>query len=132
MKAPQSGRSGFTLVELLMGMAIVGLLAALAIPRWSRMTERSLIAAMRAEIRNLAVLEESHFYDLAVYTDDLTLLGNRGFVATPGVQLQIREATNSGWSVSASHANTAQECHLFVGSAAPVGSATEDGRVDCR
>lgn len=126
------GRYGFTLVELLMGMAIVGLLAALAIPRWSRMTQRSMVAAMRAEIRNLAVLEESHFYDLAVYTDDLTLLGNRGFVATPGVQLQIREATNSGWSVSASHASTAQECHLFVGSAAPVGSATEDGRVDCR
>jgi len=132
MKRVQHTHSGFTLVELLMGMAIVFLLAAIAIPRWSRVTERSLVAAMRTDVRNLAVLEESHFYDQTAYTADLTLLGSRGFVMTAGVQLQIREATNTGWSVSATHANTAQECHLFVGTAAPVGSATEDGRVDCR
>lgn len=115
-----------------MSMAIVGLLAALAVPRWARLTERSIVAAMRTDIRNLAVLEESHFYDRAAYTADLALLGSRGFVVTAGVQLDIKEATNTGWSVSASHPNSTQECHLFVGTAAPVGSATEDGRVDCR
>jgi prepilin-type N-terminal cleavage/methylation domain-containing protein len=123
---------GFTVVELLMSMAIVGLLAALAVPRWARLTERSVITAMRTDVRNLAVLEESHFYDVAAYTDDLGLLGSRGFVMTAGVQLEIKEATNTGWSVSARHANTLKECHLFVGTAAPVGSATEDGRIDCR
>ena len=128
----RSGPSGFTLVELLMSMAIVGLLAAFAVPRWSRLTERSIIAAMRTDVRNLAVLEESYFYDLAVYTSDLSALGSRGFVMTAGVQLEIKEATNTGWSVSASHSNTFEECHLFVGTAAPVGSATQDGRVDCR
>ncbi len=132
MKRARSLRSGFTLVELLMSMAIVALLAALAVPRWARLTERSVVAAMRTDVRNLAVLEESHFYDVAVYTSDLSLLGSRGFVMTAGVQLQITEATNTGWSASASHANTVQECHLFVGTAAPVGSATEDGRIDCR
>jgi prepilin-type N-terminal cleavage/methylation domain-containing protein len=132
MNTIRRSRSGFTLVELLMGMAIVTLLAAIAIPRFSRVTERGMVTAMRADVRNLAVLEESHFYDRAVYTADLALLGSRGFVGTPGVQLQIQEATNTGWSVSASHSNTLQECHLFVGTAAPVGSATEDGRIDCR
>jgi prepilin-type N-terminal cleavage/methylation domain-containing protein len=125
-------RRGFTIVELVMSMTIVGLLAALAVPRWARLTERSVVAAMRTDIRNLAVLQESHFYDQAVYTADLAVLGSRGFVVTAGVQLEIKEATNIGWSVSASHPNSTQECHLFVGTAAPVGSATEDGRVDCR
>jgi Tfp pilus assembly protein PilE len=115
-----------------MSMAIVGLLAAIAVPRWGRLTERSLIAAMRTDVRNLAVLEESYFYDDAVYTSDLAALGSRGFVMTAGVQLEIKEATNTGWSVSARHPNTLQECHLFVGTASPVGSATQDGRVDCR
>ena len=132
MKRAYSLQSGYTLVELLMSMAIVALLAALAVPRWARLTERSLVAAMRTDVRNLAVLEESHFYDGAVYTSDLSLLGSRGFVMTAGVQLQIKEATNTGWSVSADHANSLQQCHLFIGTAAPVGSATEDGRIDCR
>jgi prepilin-type N-terminal cleavage/methylation domain-containing protein len=132
MKRIRPRPSGFTLVELLMSMAIIGLLAAFAVPRWARLTERSIIAAMRTDVRNLAVLEESYFYDVAVYTSDLSVLGNRGYVVTAGVQLEIKEATNTGWSVSASHANTLQECHLFVGTAAPVGSATQDGRVDCR
>jgi len=132
MKRIRSQLSGFTLVELLMSMAIVGLLAAFAVPRWAKLTERSIVAAMRTDVRNLAVLEESYFYDVAVYTSDLSALGSRGFVMTAGVQLEIKEATNTGWSASVSHANTLQECHLFVGTAAPVGSATQDGRVDCR
>ena len=115
-----------------MAMTIVALLAAIAVPRLGRLRERSTIASMRADVRNLAVLEESYFYDHAVYTSDLNLLASRGFVGTLGVQLQVHEATNGGWSVSTSHAATLQQCHLYVGSAAPVGTATEDGRVDCR
>jgi type IV pilus assembly protein PilA len=125
-------RRGFTLIELLMGMVIVGLLAAIAVPRWSRARERSIVTAMRSDIRNLAVLEESYFYDFSVYTDNLTVLGTRGFVLSPGVQMQIPEATSAGWSVSVSHPTTLQECHLYVGGVAPVGTATEDGRIDCR
>ena len=132
MNATHRDRSGFTLVEVLMGMTIVTLLAAIAIPRFSRVTERGMVTAMRTDVRNLAVLQESHFYDRASYTADLALLQSRGYVASPGVQIQIHEATNIGWSVSASHARTLQQCHLFVGAAAPVGSATEDGRIDCR
>lgn len=115
-----------------MGMAIVGLLAAIALPRWTRARERSILASMRSDIRNLAVLEESYFYDFTVYTANLTVLGTRGFLMSPGVVLQIPEATSAGWSVSASHPTTLQECHLYVGGVAPVGTATEDGRIDCR
>jgi prepilin-type N-terminal cleavage/methylation domain-containing protein len=125
-------RTGFSLVELLMAMTIVSLLAAIAVPRWHRVRERSVIAAMRADVRNLAVLEESYFYDFTVYTSDLGSLSSRGFVGTVGVQLQIHEATNIGWSVSTSHSASVQQCHLYVGSAAPVGTATQDGRVDCQ
>jgi prepilin-type N-terminal cleavage/methylation domain-containing protein len=125
-------RSGFSLIEAVMAMTIVSLLAAIAVPRWSRLRERSTIASMRADVRNLAVLEESYFYDHAVYTSDLGLLASRGFVGTLGVQLQVHEATNTGWSVTASHATTLQQCHLYVGTASPVGTATEDGRVDCQ
>jgi hypothetical protein len=37
----------------------------------------------------------------------------------------------TGWSATVSHIATPRQCHLFVGAAAPVGSATEAGVMDC-
>ena len=93
--------SGFTLIELMMTVVIVGLLAAIAVPQLSKTKDRAYMSAMRSDLRNLSTYEESYFYDNAVYSSDLAALGVLGFNPTTMVSLTVVEATASGWSNSA-------------------------------
>jgi prepilin-type N-terminal cleavage/methylation domain-containing protein len=124
--------SGFTLIELLMTVVIVGLLAAIALPRLSDAKNRAYVAAMRSDLRNLSTHEESHFYDHAVYSSSMLALGTVGFNPTTLVTTVVVEATGSGWSASASHSLSAAQCGLFVGNAAPVGGAVSEGIIACQ
>jgi len=124
-------RRGFTLIELLIALTIVSLLMAIAVPMLGYVRERAYLTSLKADLRNLAVMEESYFYDHSFYTGSLGTLEARGFLASRGVTVQIREAAPTGWSATVSHNATLRQCHLFVGMAAPVGSATEAGITDC-
>jgi prepilin-type N-terminal cleavage/methylation domain-containing protein len=122
---------GFTLIELLISTTIVTLLLAIAIPLWHDIRERGFVTGMRSDLRNVAVMQESYFYDHSAYTPSVSVLSGMGLTLSPGVQIQVHEATRLGWSVSASHEATLRQCYLFVGFAAPVGSASESGSTDC-
>jgi prepilin-type N-terminal cleavage/methylation domain-containing protein len=124
-------RGGFTLIELLIALTIVSLLMAITVPMLGYARERAYITSMQSDLRNLAVMEESYFYDHSFYTANLGTLEARGFLASRGVTVEIREAVPTGWSATVSHIATPRQCHLFVGAAAPVGSATEAGVMDC-
>jgi type IV pilus assembly protein PilE len=124
-------KNGFTLIELMITTALVGILATLAVPLWHGMRERGLVAVMQADLRNLAVTQESFFIDHEYYASEVSALVNRGFRGTAAVQYSISEATRTGWSATVSHPGTSRRCHLFVGFAAPVGTATRNGVMDC-
>jgi prepilin-type N-terminal cleavage/methylation domain-containing protein len=120
---------GFTLIELLIVVVIVGLLAAIAIPKMANTKQKAYVAQMKSDIKNLATAEEAFFYDSAFYTTSLPALNN--FRSSTGVTLTVLEATPGGWSARATHTQTPRECVLYQGNASPVAPATTEGKITC-
>jgi prepilin-type N-terminal cleavage/methylation domain-containing protein len=122
--------SGFTLIELLIVVVIIGILATIAIPKYSAVRDKAYLAAMRADLRNLAELEDVYYNDAYTYTTDIAALG---FTNTEGVVINIVEATNTGWSASATHLAlpAGDACAIYHGSAAQVAPATVASSVEC-
>jgi len=135
-RSPVSGRvfsptAGFTLIELMVVIVVIGLLAAIAGPQLNAARERTYLGVMVSDLRNFATAEESYFYDFATYTSDPTQITSHGFQTSANVTLTVNEATVSGWSATASDSFTPRQCYLYLGTAAPVGSAHSEGVPAC-
>ncbi len=61
------GRKGFTLIELMIVIAIIIILAAIAIPNYLRMTERAKKAALESDLKSLATALETFHTDWGQY-----------------------------------------------------------------
>src|SRR5438477_13212387 len=61
-------RKGFTLIELLIVVVIIGILAAIAIPKFANTKEKAYLASMKSDLRNLVTAEEAYFADSIKYT----------------------------------------------------------------
>ncbi len=119
---------GFTLIELLIVVVIIGILASIAIPKFANTKEKAYLASMKSDLRNLATAQEAFLFDSLTYTSTLALLN---YAPSAGVTITINSATGGGWSATASHNVTTKQCYMFYGSAAPLGSATQEGKVSC-
>ena len=120
---------GFTLLELLTVVLIIGILAAIAIAKFTNTRERSQMAVMQSDLRNVATAQENYFADNAAYT---TTVGNLSFNISESVTVSIPVATGSGWRATASHASvTGRECELYYGSASGASTAISEGSVMC-
>src|SRR2546426_6148313 len=67
----QMNRKGFTLIELLIVVVIIGILAAIAIPKFANTKEKAYLASMESDLRNLVTAEEAYFADSVKYTTNL-------------------------------------------------------------
>lgn len=127
-------RGGFTLIELLIVIVIIGVLAAIALPKLGKTRERGYFKAMVADLRNLATQQEIYYSNLANQTYAGNTAAMVNFVTSPGVTATITASGSTGWGASASHAGLAtnQICAVFYGTVSTVpGPAATPGVVTC-
>lgn len=123
-------RSGFTLIELLIVVVIIGILAAIAIPKFQSTKGKANAAALRSDLRNIATAQEAYAYENGQYAATPAQLS---FSGSPGVTVTIVTASPLGWAARATHPSSFPlTCALFVGSVTPAVPATVEGVIACQ
>ncbi len=120
-------RPGFTIIELLIVVVIIGILATIAIPKFANTKEKAYVASMKVDLRNLLVSQEGYLVDFQTYTTDL---GTR-YQDSPGITVTLQGVSASGWAATASHTGTAMTCAIFYGNVTPPAPATLEGTPAC-
>jgi len=121
-------RKGFTLIELLIVVVIIGILAAIAIPKFADTKKKAYVTAMKSDLKNMVSAAEAYFADNNSYA------GYAAPTGSSGVVLSMTAATATGWSASATHLNASgSTCVIGVGDAKPAGQAEgEPGGATCK
>jgi prepilin-type N-terminal cleavage/methylation domain-containing protein len=108
-------KKGFTLIELLIVVVIIGILAAIAIPKFANTKEKAYLASMKADLRNLATYEESYAADSA----GSYFSGNgseQGFTPSLNVSVTATAVAGppAGWTAVATHTLTTKTCSSSI------------------
>jgi prepilin-type N-terminal cleavage/methylation domain-containing protein len=136
-------RKGFTLIELLIVVVIIGILAAIAIPKFASTKEKAYLSAMTSDLRNLATAQESYLstqnpptYAAGTWTTTAPLTdpatGSVIYTPSSGVTVDAT-AVAGGWGATATHLQApGRTCAIFVGAHPAVAPATVEGEPRCQ
>ncbi|MGH7639047.1 MAG: type II secretion system protein [Gemmatimonadaceae bacterium] len=123
-------RKGFTLIELLIVVVIIGILAAIAIPKFANTKSKAYVTAMKSDLRNLVSAEESYFSDSSSYSTNLVLLN---FSQTTGTTAPTIQVGSGWWLATNSHTQlpTGSVCGIAVNTTNTVVSSAGEGEPVC-
>jgi len=113
-------------------VVIIGLLAAIAIPKFANTKEKAVVASMKSDLRNLAGAQEAYWVENRTYYAGAIPNAALQFQPSPGVTVAIVTSTDAGWSARATGVPlTAMQCVIFYGTVPPIPPATADAAVAC-
>lgn len=125
-----AARPGFSLIELLVVIVIIGILAAAAIPKFANTTSKAELANVKSDLHALVLAEESYYTDHTTYAASLALLGVQ---VSQGVNVTVVEAGPDGYSALAVHPSAVPvTCAVYYGRVAPMAPAVTEGEITCR
>jgi type IV pilus assembly protein PilA len=116
-------KQGFTLIELLIVVVIIGILAAIAIPRFGETRERAFRSSVTSDLRNLQTVQEQCYFDTncgsgTIYQYETTDVANLNFQSSEGVAIALA-SVGDGYTATATHdALGTDSCVLTVGGGA--------------
>ena len=118
---------GFTLIELLIVIVIIGLLAAIAIPKFASSKEKAYSATMKTDLRNLVTAQEAYLYDNNVYTSSFPA---SVYTVTAGVIGPTITLAGTGWQATVGHGVSTKSCAIYI-NAPPLAPAADAGVPRC-
>ena len=112
----RQGHKGFTLIELMIVIAIIGILAAIAIPNFISYRKRSYDTAAQSDLKNFMTAQEAYFVDYQKYADfnsttgdgDTTksvTLGTTEAYISKGVTIDCAAAAEDSYTMTAYHSS---------------------------
>jgi len=97
-------RKGFTLIELLIVVVIIGILAAIAIPRFASTKGKAFDAAAKTDLRNAMTAQEGSYADNQTYANQATL--DPLIDTSAGVTLVVVSAGSGAYNMTAKHSDS--------------------------
>ena len=100
-------QKGFTLIELMIVIAIIGILAAIAIPQFSAYRTRSYNSAANSDIRNACTAQEAYYVDEQSYSNALGgITGSAyGLYTSENVNMTVTGSAAQGYTMQAYHSS---------------------------
>jgi type IV pilus assembly protein PilA len=105
--------SGFTLLELIVVVAVLGILVAIAIQQFVIFRSRAVDAAMRSDLKNAALAMESYYGEFLEYPATVNAIQLVGFRKSTGITLTITVPTTSTFTLNAAMPNGTQPSFTF-------------------
>jgi len=123
-------RKGFTLIELLIVVVIIGILAAIAIPKFAATKDKAKLASIQTDLRNVITAQEAYFADFATYGSLANLISS-GMIQISTGNTGSGSGVASGFTATLSNASISagkKSCTVQVGAGA---ASTLDGVIVC-
>jgi len=108
-----SSEKGFTLLELIVITAVMGILAAIAIQQFQVHRARAIDASMRSDLKNAALAMESYYGEFLSYPSTETAILMVGYRKTGGVALSITVTSPSTFTLMATRPHGSQPSFTF-------------------